>query len=238
MKKRTIIIIAIALFVIIGFVIQVKKEKAAYRDAMQDALYIENINQIDESMFGHYVILAGTPEMKTGAYDPDFDIQFDYPVVYREAFALYDTGSGGDHKISWDKTYRSNNYPLGTTTLTGEVTIGSYTIQGDVLLHIFENSSDNLVTEELAEQTGWVYCGNSELVGAWLLSRPKTYENRHFSWLDRGMLRISFNPKSTVGIPCTVFGYLDENGTIIPTEEYDVKYIKGIANKKEFLEKY
>ena len=61
MKKRTIIIIAIALFVIIGFVIQVKKEKAAYRDAMQDALYIENINQIDESMFGHYVILAGTP---------------------------------------------------------------------------------------------------------------------------------------------------------------------------------
>lgn len=238
MSKRTIVFIAIAFFVIIGFAMQVHEEKETYRDAMQDALYIEDINHIDESMLGHYVILAGTPEMKTGAYDPDFDIQFDYPVVYRNSFALYDTGSGGKHKISWDKTYRSDDYPYGSTDLVGEATIGCFTIQGDALLHIFENSSDKLVTEELAKQTGWVYCDKSELAGVWLLSKPKTYNNRRFNWQDRGMLRVSYNAKSRTGIPCTILGYLDENGTIAPTEEYDVKYLKGIMDKDEFLKKY
>lgn len=238
MGKKIIAFLAVAAILIAGFAVQVHEEKETYREAMEDALYIEDVGHLDETAFGHYVILAGTPEMKTGAYDPDFDLSFDYPVVYRQAFALYDTGSGGDHKISWDKTYRSEDYPYGTADFLGEAAIGSYAIQGDVLKFIFETSTDQLVTPALAEETGWVYCDKSELAGVWLLSRPKTYQNRKFDWLDRGMLRVSYNAKSAAGIPCTIFGYLDETGTIVPTEAYDVKYAKGILNKDEFLKEY
>lgn len=238
MKKKTIIILVIIIGAMIGFAMERHEEKEKNRSVMQDAVYIEDIDSIDESLVGKYVIISGVPMMEEGAYDADFDVQFDYPVVYRMSYVLYDTGTGSKHNTEWQQSYRSDDYPYGSTDLVGVARIGAYTFSGDTLKYVFETSTDTIVTEELAEQIGWTYCSNYKLAGKWLLSQPFTYPNDVENWLDRGMMRITYNAKSSEGIPCTIFGYLTEDGRITGTEEADIQYVKGIYDKEGFLEAY
>lgn len=238
MRMRTKIILVIIAFCIIGLIFKVNSEKDEYRKIMKEAVYIEDTDIIDESLTDRFVIISGTPEMTEGAYDPDFDIHFDYPVIYRISTVLSDTGTGGNHATSWEKVFRGNKYTYGSADFCGEAKIGAYTISGDVLKFIFKSSPDEIVTEEMAKRTGWTYYKNNKYVGTYLLSRPLTFQNDWDNWLDRGLMKITYDAKSQQGIPCTVFGYLGDGGHIIPTTDYEVKYVHGIMNKDEFLKKY
>lgn len=234
-KIKAILIIAVLL--VLGLMVQVHEEKSAYRSVMEDAVYIEDVSTLDESLEGKFVILSGTPQMSRGAYDPDFDISFDYPVVYRSAYVLYDTGTGADHKTEWKTTYRSEDNVYGQTDFCGEAQIGAYTIGGDVMKYVFEIKTKDIVTEELAAQTGWVYCDHYKWSARYLLSKPLTYKNDIENWIDRGMMRVGFSAKEDAGRPCTIFGNL-QDGCIVSTEEYDVQYELGIMDKETFLKKY
>ena len=237
MSKKTMVILVLGVLLILGMIVSVQEEKSKYRKVMETAIYIDDNTTLDESLEGKFVILSGTPKMSKGAYDPDFDIQFDYPVVYRSAWVLYDTGTGAKHETEWQTTYRSEKNIYGQTNLCGEAKIGAYTIGGDVMKYVFETRTKDIVTEEMAVRTGWVYCDHQKWSARYLLSKPLTYENDIQNWLDRGMMRVGFSAKEDIGLPCTVFGYL-QNGQIISTEEYEEKYQLGIMDKEEFLNKY
>ena len=236
MSKKTIVILALCVLLILGMIVKVQEEKSKYRKVMESAIYIDDITALDESLEGKFVILSGTPKMSKGAYDPDFDIQFDYPVVYRSAWVLYDTGVGGKHVTEWKTTYRSQKNIYGQTSLFGEAKIGAYTISGDVMKFVFETRTKDILTEEMADHTGWVYCDHWKWADRYLLSKALTYENDVQNWLDRGMMRVGFSAKEDIGLPCTIFGYL-RNGYIVPTEEYEIQYKLGIMDKETFLNK-
>lgn len=237
MSKKTKAFLILGILIVLGMIVKVNEEKSEYRKVMKDAVYIEDITAIDESLEGKFVFLSGTPKMSKGAYDPDFDLQFDYPVVYRSAYVLYDTGTGGNHETEWKTTYRSEKNVYGQTDLCGEAAIGAYTIGGDVMKYVFETRTKDIVTEELAEQTGWVYCDHYKWTARYLLSKPLTYQNDIKNWLDRGMMRVGYSAKEDIGLPCTIFGYLHD-GHIISTEEYEVQYELGIMDKEAFLDRY
>lgn len=238
MRKRTWIWLGIGVFLLLGCIFKVKQNNRDYANTIADAVYIEDVSTVDSSLVGKYVIVSGTPEMRTGAYDADFDVRFDYPAVYRTAYVLYDTGTGSEHVTEWQKAYRSEKNPHGSVTLLGEAGIGAYTFGGDALNFVFKTSPDVLVTEELAKQIGWIYCKHWKLTGVWLLSRPFTYKNDVKCWLDAGMLRFTYTAKSKKGIPCTVCGILEEDGHLAPVGTYGVKYQTGILDKESFLAKY
>lgn len=237
MSRKPIIFLTLGVLLVLGMIVRVQEEKSEYRNVMKNAVYIEDITTIDESLEGKFVIISGTPKMSKGAYDPDFDIQFDYPVVFRSAYVLYDTGTGAKHKTEWETTYRSEKNIYGQTDLCGEAVIGAYTIGGDVMKHVFEARTKDVLTEEMAEQTGWVYCDHYKWTARYLLSKPLTYKNDIKNWLDRGMMRVGFSAKEDDGLPCTIFGYLHD-GHIISTEDYEVKYKLGIMDKETFLKQY
>lgn len=237
MSKKSKVFLILGVLIVLGMIVNVHDEKSEYRKVMKDAVYIEDITIIDESLEGKFVFISGTPKMSKGAYDPDFDIQFDYPVVYRSAYVLYDTGTGANHETEWVTTYRSEKNIYGQTDLCGEAEIGAYTIGGDVMKYVFETRTKDIVTEELAEQTGWVYCDHYKWTDRYLLSKPLTYKNDIKNWLDRGMMRVGYSAKEDNGLPCTIFGYLHD-GHIISTDEYEVKYKLGIMDKETFLNRY
>lgn len=237
MSKKSKVFLILGAFIITGMMVKVHEEKSEYRNIMEAAVYIEDITTIDKSLEGKYVFISGTPKMSKGAYDPDFDIQFEYPVVYRSAYVLYDTGTGANHETEWKTTYRSEKNIYGQTDLCGEAKIGAYTIGGDVMKYVFETRTRDIVTEKMADQTGWVYCDHYKWSARYLLSKPLTYKNDIENWLDRGMMRVGYSAKEDTGLPCTIFGYL-HNGHIISTEEYEVKYKLGIMDKETFLDRY
>lgn len=237
MSKKSKVFLILGAFIIMGMMVKVHEEKSEYRNIMEAAVYIEDITTIDKSLEGKYVFISGTPKMSKGAYDPDFDIQFEYPVVYRSAYVLYDTGTGANHETEWKTTYRSEKNIYGQTDLCGEAKIGAYTIGGDVMKYVFETRTRDIVTEKMADQTGWVYCDHYKWSARYLLSKPLTYKNDIENWLDRGMMRVGYSAKEDTGLPCTIFGYL-HNGHIISTEEYEVKYKLGIMDKETFLDRY
>lgn len=234
-KTKVFLILGICL--ILGLMIRINEEKAHYRPLLQDAVYITDTEKTDASLEGKYVILSGTPVLSAGAYDPDFDITFDGPVVYRTSMVLTDMLSEGQHQTSWEKVFRSEKNVYGSVDYCGEAKIGAYRIRGDVLKYLFETATEDAVTPELAERTGWVYCTNQRYAGRWMLSRPFTYEYDPDSYLDAGMLRISMSVKSSQGIPCTVFGYL-RDGCIIATDEAEIRCKRGILDKEAFLSQF
>ena len=237
MSKKKIAFLILGVLIVLGIIVKVNEEKSEYRKVMEDAVYIKDITAVDESLEGKLVFISGTPKMSKGAYDPDFDIQFDYPVVYRSAYVLYDTGTDAEHKTEWKTAYRSEENIYGQTDLCGEAKIGAYTIGGDVMKYVFETQTKDIVTEKMAEQTGWVYCDHIYWTDRYLLSKPLTYKNDTDNWLDRGMMRVGYSAKEDIGLPCTIFGYLHD-GHIVSTEEYEVKYKLGIMDKEAFMDKY
>lgn len=204
---------------------------AEYEAVMNEAVYISDISQVDESLEGQYVIIAGTPEVIRGAVDDDMGAKFKEPVVYRKGYRML---QNSDKKWTWTEMKYTENQPYGTRTLYGIAGIGAYKMTGEDIIWLFE-PGENVVTEATAEQTGWVYLPSSAVAGKYIISEPLKNTWSEFSSANAGIKKIGYSSRSTEGIPSTVFGML-KDGYIVSTEEYDIIYKDGIYSQEEFID--
>lgn len=202
-----------------------------YETVMSEAAYITDISQVDESLDGQYVIIAGTPEVIRGAVDEDMGAKFKEPVIYRKGYKML---QNSDKKWTWTEMKYTETQPYGTRTLYGTAGIGAYKMTGEDIIWLFE-AGENVVTEATAEMTGWIYLPSSAVAGKYLISEPLKNTWSEFSSANAGIKKIGYSSRSTEGIPSTVFGML-KDGYIVGTDEYEIVYKKGIYTQEEFID--
>lgn len=145
-RKMTIVWFVLAALMAASFFVTADEDASVLTWA--DAVFIKDGKVLPENA-GKLVAVSGTPAMVEPAADEQLGIAFTSPRIHRFSYVL----KYHPHLKTWDYEYASSDDAITSTPLTGQMYIGEYELDPELINELDVYTNKDMGKEEFTEES-------------------------------------------------------------------------------------